>query len=64
MINLQLIIILIFLGTLGLAFSGLYFFVASPLARHKLKMRLTSASAAAIDADGEGEESEMMSDSA
>jgi tight adherence protein B len=49
MISLQIIIILIFLGTLGLTVSGLYFFVATPMAKHKLKMRMTATSAAAIE---------------
>jgi tight adherence protein B len=42
MISLQLIIFLIFLVTLGLTVSGLYFFVATPIAKRKLKMRLVS----------------------
>ena len=45
MISLQIIIVLIFLVTLGLTVSGLYFFVATPIAKHKLKMRLTATSA-------------------
>jgi tight adherence protein B len=47
MISLPIIIVLIFLGTLGLVVSGLYFFVATPLAKRNLKMRLTSVPAGA-----------------
>ena len=51
MISLPIVIVLIFLGTLGLTVSGLYFFVATPMAKRNLKMRLTSAPAAAAAAD-------------
>src|SRR5262245_50001953 len=53
MISLQILIVLIFLGTLGLTVSGLYFFVATPLAKHKLKMRLTAVPMSGADADGD-----------
>src|SRR5438105_4988473 len=54
MISLQIVIILIFLGTLGLTVSGLYFFVATPMAKHKLKMRLTAMPASGTMAGDEG----------
>ena len=52
--NLPIIMALVFLVTLGLGVSGLYFLVATPLARHKLKMRLTTPQVAVDDGeDGE-----------
>src|SRR5262245_35405601 len=49
------LIALFFLVALGIGMSGLYFFVAQPLARHKLKLRLTTPQAVLDDeedADG------------
>ena len=42
---------LFFLVVLGMCMSGLYFFVMQPLARHKLKLRLTTPQAVLEDED-------------
>ena len=54
MTSLAIITALIFLVMLGLAVSGMYFLVAAPLARHRLKMRLTTPQVAIDADDGDG----------
>jgi tight adherence protein B len=48
------LIVLFFLVALGICMSGLYFFVAQPLARRKLKLRLTTPQAVLDDEEDGG----------